>query len=74
MLECAMATAAMFSLRLVVEAEACSPCQFGVGGIGCKPDQAAMVVPGESVGCRCSGGGVSEGAAVVVLVDLVWGL
>lgn len=74
MLECAMATAAMFSLRLVVEAEACSAWQFIEGEIGRKPDQAAMVVPGESGCCRCSGGGVSEGAAVVVLVDLVWGL
>lgn len=43
--ECAIATAAMFSLRLVVEAEACSAYQSVVGEIGCKPDQATMVVP-----------------------------
>jgi hypothetical protein len=65
-LECAMATAAMFSLGLVVEAEACSAYQSNVGERGCKPDQAAMVVPRVSGCCRCSGGGVSEGVAEVV--------
>jgi hypothetical protein len=59
--ECAIATAAMFSLRLVVEAEACSAYQSVVGEIGCKPDQATMVVPRVKGGCRCSGGGVSDG-------------
>jgi hypothetical protein len=48
-------------LRLVVEAEACSAYQSVVGEIGCKPDQATMVVPRVKGCCRCSGGGVSDG-------------
>jgi hypothetical protein len=44
MFECAMATAAMFSLRLAVDDEACSAYQLVAGKRGCKPDQAAMVI------------------------------
>jgi len=66
MLECAMATAAIFSLRFVVDAEACSAYQSVVGERGWMPDQATMIVPMASVGCWCSGGGVSAGVAVQV--------